>query len=53
LLDRGLSRRISTSLGRSYETLIWVWLSWIIKTVIYFFFAINKGCRNTEEVRRR
>jgi hypothetical protein len=53
LLDRELSRRISSLLGRSYETLIWVWLSWIIKTVIYSFFAINRGCRSTGEVRRR
>jgi hypothetical protein len=52
-LDRGLSRRISISIGKSYETLIFVWLSWIIKTVIYLFFAISRDCRIREELRRR
>jgi hypothetical protein len=52
-LDRGLSRRLSTSIGKSYETLVFIWLSWIIKTVIYLFFAMNRDCRVTGELRRR
>jgi len=53
LLDRGLGRRISTSLGKSYETLIFIWLSWVIKTVICVLFAMNRDYRIRQGLKRR
>jgi hypothetical protein len=53
LLERGLGRRISTSIGKSYEALVFIWLSWIIKTVICILFAMNRGHRIRREFKRR
>ena len=53
LLDRGFGRRISTSLGKSYEALIFIWLSWIIKTVMYLFFAMNRDYKIRQKLKRR
>ena len=53
LLDRGFGRRVSTSLGKSYEALIFIWLSWIIKTVMYLFFAMNRDYKIRQKLKRR
>jgi len=53
LLDRGFGRRMSASLGKTYEALIFIWLSWIIKTVVHLFSALNRGCRVRQELKRR
>ena len=53
LLERGFGRRISTSLGKSYEALIFIWLSWIIKTVMYLFFAMNRDYKIRQKLKRR
>ena len=53
LLDRGLGRRISASLGKTYEALIFIWLSWVIKTVVHLLSALNRGYRVRQELKRR
>ena len=36
LLDRGLGMGLSTSICKSYEIAIYVWISWIIKAMVHF-----------------
>ena len=51
-LDRGISKRSSALICRYYETLIFTWISFIIKTLIYSCCLINRSCRIQEELRK-
>ena len=51
-LDRGLSKKLSASICKPYEILIYSWISISIKTVIFFFRAINTNIRIQEDVRK-
>jgi hypothetical protein len=52
-LDRGLSRRLSFSLCKSYEVLIFIWISFLIKAVVYFYSIMNRNFKIQEELKRR
>jgi hypothetical protein len=52
-LDRGLSKRLSFSLCRSYEVLIFIWVSFFIKTTIYFYSIIDRNFSVLEELRKK
>ena len=52
-LDRGLNRKLSTSICRSYEIIIFFWLNCVIKSVIYFYCFVNRKCRIAEELRKK
>ena len=43
-LDMGLGKRVSSSVCRSYETLVFVWVSWILKVVVHFYCVVNGEC---------
>jgi hypothetical protein len=51
-LDRGLSKKLSASICKPYEILIYSWISISIKTVIFFFRVINTNIRIQEDVRK-
>ena len=51
-LDRGLSEKLSASICKPYEILIYSWISISIKTVIFFFRVINTNIRIQEDVRK-
>jgi hypothetical protein len=51
-LDRGLSKKVSASICKSYEILIYSWISISIKTVLFFFRVINTNIRIQEDVRK-
>jgi len=51
-LDRRLNRRLSASICKFYEAVIFFWISLFIKIMIYFFRVTNKGIRIQEEVRK-
>ena len=52
-LDMGLGKRASTSVCRSYEILLFVWVSWILKVVVHFYCVINRDCIVKQEITRR
>ena len=52
-LDRGLNKKLSTSLCRSYEIIIFFWLNCVIKSVIYFYCFVNRKSRIYEELRKK
>jgi hypothetical protein len=52
LLDRGLGKGLSASICKSYEIAIYVWISWIIKTMVHFFCVMNSSLSVQREMRR-
>ena len=52
-VDRGLGKGLSASLCKSYEILVFVWIRWTVKTVMYCFCVINRQYQVLEEVRKR
>jgi len=51
LLDRGLSKHFSAYLCRYYETLVFIWLSFALKTLIHVYCAINKSSVVQDELK--
>jgi len=51
-LDRGMSKRLSTSICKVYETVIFSWISLFIKTMIHLFCFVKRDFRIQEEVRK-
>jgi hypothetical protein len=51
-LDRGLSKRFSASICKSYEILIYSWITISIKTVIFFFRVLSTNIMIQEDVRK-
>lgn len=41
-VDRGISRRFSVYLCRTYENLLFIWINQIIKSVIYICIIVGK-----------
>jgi hypothetical protein len=52
-LDKGLSKRFSVYLCKSYEILIFIWVTRILKLVVHFLCIANKGYSVREEIKRR
>ena len=52
LLDKGLSRRSTILICRSYEILIFMWVRWVIKTVIYLAHLIGRNSMLQKEIRK-
>ena len=52
-LDRGLSKKLSFSLCRSYEVLVFIWVSFFIKTAVHFYCIINRNFSVLEELRKK
>ena len=42
-LDRGLNKRFSASVCKVYEMLIYLWVGWIIKTIIFSHWFLNRS----------
>jgi len=40
-MDRGLGRRLSFSLCRAYELILFFWINWLLKSVIYICCFLN------------
>ena len=45
LLDKGLGKKPSMYMCRSYEIVIFVWIKLIIKTLIYFCHVIDRDLK--------
>lgn len=52
LLDRGLGRGLSATICKSYEIAIYVWISWIVKTMVHFFCVMNSSFSIQREMRK-
>jgi hypothetical protein len=53
LLDRGIGRRLSLSACKTYEILLFMCLSYLIKTLIHCYLLLNRSCMTQEELRKR
>jgi len=51
-LDRGVNKRLSASICKFYEILIFFWISLFIKIVICFLCVIKRDIRIPGEVKR-
>ena len=49
-LDRGHGRRLAVLLCKSYEVLVFVWLSLVIKLIIRWYCLYNKNCLIRAEI---
>jgi len=49
LLDRGISRNRAMSVGRAYELILFIWLSFLIKTLIHFRLLVTHQDLNRKE----
>ncbi|MBN1105457.1 MAG: hypothetical protein JXL84_18750 [Deltaproteobacteria bacterium] len=52
LLDQGVSRRVSLSVCRSYELLLFIWLTWVTKTMIHLCCLLNRSLSIHDEIRK-
>jgi hypothetical protein len=52
-LDKGLSKRFSVYLCKSYEILIFIWVTRIFRLIVRFLCIVNKGFSVREEIKRR
>ncbi|TET87384.1 MAG: hypothetical protein E3J46_06410 [Desulfobacteraceae bacterium] len=52
-LDKGLGKRSSVHICKCYEVLIFVWIRWIIKALIYFRIVIDKTFRVQKYIGKR
>ncbi|OPX38495.1 MAG: hypothetical protein B1H12_02310 [Desulfobacteraceae bacterium 4484_190.2] len=52
-LDRGLNRKLSASICRLYEIIIFFWLNCVIKSFIYFYCFVNRKSGILEELRKK
>ena len=52
-LDKGLNKKLSTSICRSYEIIIFLGLNCVIKSVMYFYCFVNRKYRVLEELRKK
>jgi hypothetical protein len=52
LLDIGLSRRLSMSLCKGYEILLFMSLSFIIKNLIHYCLLLNRSSQIQDVLRR-
>ncbi len=52
LLDKGFERSLSALLCKSYETIIFFWISLFIKTMIYFLYLIKRGIGFQEKAKK-
>jgi hypothetical protein len=53
LLDIGVSRHVSFTLCRYYESLIFVWLTLIVKVLIRLCCAFNRSCSIPQELSKK
>jgi len=51
LLDRGLRKGLSIIICKSYEIAIYVWISWIIKTMVHFLCVMNSSVSIQREMK--
>ena len=49
-LDRGHGRRLAVWLCKSYEVLVFVWVSLIIKLIIHWYCLYDRNCRIRREI---
>jgi len=49
LLDRGISKKLAMSAGKAYELLLFIWLSFLIKTLIHFRLPLTHPGLNGKE----
>jgi hypothetical protein len=49
LLDKGISRNRAMSVGKAYELLLFIWLSFLIKTLIHFGLLVTRQDLNRKE----
>ena len=49
LLDRGISRKLAMSASKTYELLLFIWLSFLVKTLIHFRLLLTHQGLNRKE----
>lgn len=49
-LDRGLNRRLSTAICKSYERVIFFWFSRLIKSAIYCYALMDRSYSFKKEI---
>jgi hypothetical protein len=52
-LDKGISKDFSLSICKTYEIVLFIWLSFMIKTVIYVYCMVNQSFRVREALKRQ
>ena len=50
-LDKGLGRDLSARVCKCYELLVFMWMSYAIKTAIHVYCAVNRSCKVEEALR--
>jgi hypothetical protein len=53
LVDGGVDRRVSLIFCRYYEYLVFFWLRWILKTLMYFHFLFDREFTLERVIRRK
>jgi len=53
LLDRGISKNLAMSVGKAYELLLFIWLSFLIKTLVHFRLLLTHQGLNRKEAPTR
>lgn len=49
LLDRGITEKLARSVGKTYELLLFIWLSFLIKTLLHFQLLLTHQGLNRKE----
>lgn len=52
LLEKGLSKRVSRPLCRSYELLFFIWVTWLLKSLIHLCCMADRSVRIQAELRK-
>ena len=52
-LDMGLNKGFSTSVCKLYGILVFVWINWILKSVVHLYCIVNRECIVEKEMTKR
>jgi hypothetical protein len=44
LLERGINKRLSSLLCRTYEVLLFRWINFVLRSVIHYYLAFGGSC---------
>jgi len=51
-LDKGINKGFSLSICKTYEIVLFIWVSFMIKTVIYLYCMVNQSFRVREALKK-
>ena len=49
----GLNRSFSTSACKLYGILVFIWINWILKSVVHLYCTVNRECVVEKEIMKR